>query len=81
MIEWYWFWKDKDNDSAVAVAIYWIFKRSCKSITEDLSIVEPDINNSTAIGEGESNAVCFTKDINLIPYKGIKEVRCYFWLE
>ena len=53
-----------------------IFKylgKGCESITEDVSIVEPDITKSTATGEGESNARYSSRGISSIPKKGTKK--------
>ena len=38
-----------------------------KSITEDVLIVQPDIDNSTTTGEDENNAESSSRCINLIP--------------
>ena len=60
-----WFWKDKDNDASITMC--WIFKWRLNSITEDVLIVDLDIDNSTATGEDENNAECSSRCINLIP--------------
>ena len=48
------------------------FSEGYESITEDISFVEPDINNSTATGECESNSGCYSSGINLIAKKKTK---------
>ena len=38
-----------------------------------MSIIEPDIDNSTATGEGENNAACSSRGINLISKERTKK--------
>ena len=48
--------------------------KGCESITKDVSIIEPDIDNSTTTGEGENNAACSSsRGINLISKEGTKK--------
>ena len=53
----------------------------CESISEDVLIVEPDIDNSTATGEDESSAGGFSRGTNLIPKKEVRKCAwCYYQL-
>ena len=47
VVESYWFWKDKENDEDKLCIEY--LNKHCESITEFVSIIEPEIDNSTAI--------------------------------
>ena len=47
--------------------------KGCESITKDMSVIKPDIDNSTATGEGEDNAACSSRGTNLISKEGTKK--------
>ena len=82
MVEWYWFWKYKDNGEGSQLSWcveYW--NESCEYITEDVSIIEPDINNSIATGECDSNNRCSSNSINFSSQEGNKNIWHYFGLE
>ena len=49
-----------------------------ESITEDVSIIKPDIDNST---KSENNAGSSSRGINLIHKKETKEVWCHLGLK